>query len=216
MQTEATPSAPQKSPLNSRQIRGQETRERLLQEAEKGFAARGFYGTSLRDIGRQLGMPNASLLHHFASKGAIYGAVLERIGESLEAAYVQAREAGLPPDGRVLALADAIIEWAERQPRYAQIVMRELLDNVGRAEHVDRWAFGDVLHRMAVLVEEASVGKYSRPDAMLFLFHMIGSISYFQAGLPTLAGVTSRSEAELAAAYHLEIRDYLGRALGAD
>jgi hypothetical protein len=45
---------------------------------------------------------------------------------------------------------------------------------------------------------------------------MIGSISYFQAGLPTLAGVTSRSEAELAAAYHLEIRDYLGRALGAD
>ncbi len=202
--------------LNPRLQRGRETRERLLQEAEKGFAAKGFYGTSLRDIGRQLDMPNASLLHHFPSKGAIYAAVLERIAESLEAACAQAREAGLAPDGRVMALADAIIEWTERLPHYAQIVMRELLDNVGRAESVDHWAFGDVLHRMAELVDEASVGRFSRPDAMLFLFHMIGSISYFQAGLPTVAGVTGRSEAELSAAYHLEIREYLGRALGAE
>ncbi|HJM50205.1 MAG TPA: TetR/AcrR family transcriptional regulator [Alphaproteobacteria bacterium] len=201
---------------SSRVQRGKETRERLLQEAEQGFAARGFYGTSLRDMGRRLGMPNASLLHHFSSKAAIYAAVLERIAESLEEVYAQAAEAGLAPDGRVMALADALLEWTERRPHYAQIVMRELMDNVGRTERVEHWIFGEVLHRMAGLVDEALAGRFSRPDAMLFLFHMIGSISYFQAGLPTLAGVTGRSEAELAAAYHLEIRDYLSRALGAD
>lgn len=63
------------------------TRERILREASRLFAARGYYGSSTRDIAAAVGIQQPSLFHHFPSKQAI---VEELLSYSLEDSVVVA------------------------------------------------------------------------------------------------------------------------------
>src|SRR5262245_55974803 len=52
------------------------TRERILYEASKLFAALGYHATTTREIARAVGIRQPSLFHHFASKREIMQALL--------------------------------------------------------------------------------------------------------------------------------------------
>jgi AcrR family transcriptional regulator len=52
------------------------TRERILREASRLFAVRGYYGTSTRDIATAVGIRQPSLFHHFPNKEAIFQELL--------------------------------------------------------------------------------------------------------------------------------------------
>ncbi len=53
------------------------TRERILSEASRLFARRGYHGTSTREIARAVGIRQPSLFHHFPSKDAILQALID-------------------------------------------------------------------------------------------------------------------------------------------
>ncbi|MBW2493378.1 MAG: helix-turn-helix transcriptional regulator [Deltaproteobacteria bacterium] len=53
------------------------TRELILREASRLFAARGYLGTSTREIAAAVGIQQPSLYNHFASKQAIAEALLD-------------------------------------------------------------------------------------------------------------------------------------------
>ena len=55
-----------------------ETRERILDVAERLFAAAGFASTSLRDITAEAGVNLAAVNYHFGSKESLLVAILER------------------------------------------------------------------------------------------------------------------------------------------
>ena len=55
-----------------------DTKERILDVAERLFADRGFPATPLRDITSEAGVNVASVNYHFGSKEALLAAVLER------------------------------------------------------------------------------------------------------------------------------------------
>lgn len=59
------------------QARGDARKERILEIALKIFAESGYYGASLADIAAGAGVSQTGLLHHFRSKPALLGAVLE-------------------------------------------------------------------------------------------------------------------------------------------
>src|SRR6478672_4926452 len=51
-------------------------RSEILQTALEAFSARGFQGSSLREIAEAVGLSQAGVLHHFSSKEALLAAVL--------------------------------------------------------------------------------------------------------------------------------------------
>jgi AcrR family transcriptional regulator len=74
------------------------TRERILREASRLFAVRGYYGGSTRDIAAAVGIRQPSLFHHFPSKQAIFQELLTySLDDSAIAAEYLARAEGSAP-----------------------------------------------------------------------------------------------------------------------
>ncbi|MBI5494452.1 MAG: TetR/AcrR family transcriptional regulator [Deltaproteobacteria bacterium] len=74
------------------------TRERILDAALDLFAEKGFYGTTMRQIGAAAGITGGALYHHFDSKEAILLTLLERTKTLvLSRAPLQVMTGRLPP-----------------------------------------------------------------------------------------------------------------------
>ncbi len=73
------------------------TRERILRESSHLFAARGYYGSSTRDIAKAVGIRQPSLFHHFPTKQAIFQELLSySLDDSAAVAEYLARAGGSP------------------------------------------------------------------------------------------------------------------------
>lgn len=78
------------------------TRQRILREASMLFAARGYAGTSTREIATAVGIRQPSLFHHFGSKQDMMVALLDSdLTGSTALAEIQAAAPG-PPAVRLL------------------------------------------------------------------------------------------------------------------
>jgi AcrR family transcriptional regulator len=82
-------------------------REQILDRAADLFAARGFHGTSVQDVGAACGISGPALYRHFASKDAMLAEMLVGISERL-LSEARARTAG--STGPRAALA-ALLAW---------------------------------------------------------------------------------------------------------
>jgi AcrR family transcriptional regulator len=82
-------------------------REQILDRAADLFAARGFHGTSVQDVGAACGISGPALYRHFASKDAMLAEMLVGISERLLAeARARTRHAA---DSR--GALDALLDW---------------------------------------------------------------------------------------------------------
>jgi AcrR family transcriptional regulator len=57
-----------------------DTRQDILDAALDLFAGNGFFGTSMREIARRVGVRESALYHHFPSKGAILEGLMQQLG----------------------------------------------------------------------------------------------------------------------------------------
>ena len=97
---------------------------RLLDEAARAFAQRGFAAASVREIVGPVGMLPGSLYCHFATKEALLAAVykegVERIGAAVDAAIVDIDD----PWQRLEAACVAHLKSLLDQTDYSQVVIR--------------------------------------------------------------------------------------------
>jgi TetR/AcrR family transcriptional regulator len=103
-------------------------KEEILDVATTLFAERGFDGTSMNEVAARVGMRKASLFYHFATKDALYEAVLDRlvreVGDSLSVAYLS--QGSLVE--RLEAAADAVSSAITARPFVARLFLREAMD----------------------------------------------------------------------------------------
>jgi AcrR family transcriptional regulator len=96
----------------------------ILDEAARLFSAKGFHGTSVRDIVGAIDMLPGSLYYHFPTKEALLAAVyaegVRRISEAVEAAIAGRRD----PWDRLEAACVAHLESLLNTGDYAQVVIR--------------------------------------------------------------------------------------------
>jgi len=77
--------------------------EAILESATLLFAAKGYSGTSTREIGERVGLDKTSLYYYFRSKEEILFRVIARLRDKGEMRMKQIAEMSLPPDERLAA-----------------------------------------------------------------------------------------------------------------
>ncbi|MBL4685268.1 MAG: TetR/AcrR family transcriptional regulator [Nannocystaceae bacterium] len=197
--------------------KGQRAREQILDAAEGLFADGGFHGTSVRDIAGRLGIPTASLLHHFPRKASLYGAVLERIAAALghALANVIATDGGTSVaeyGERLIKLTRRYWRWTQSNPVHSRLLLRECLDNPARIGEARRLHLAPVVARFAEFIRAGQqAGAFRAIDPLMFTIHLVGSTAYFVAVLPTLTRLTDRSDAVLTREYRRDLAAMIER-----
>jgi AcrR family transcriptional regulator len=102
-------------------------REEILEIAVGLFAARGYHGVSMDDIGAAAGVTGPALYHHFAGKEAMLAAALIPVSEGLLAGG-QERVADHQgdPAASLAALVDFHVEFALANPAVIVLQLHEL------------------------------------------------------------------------------------------
>lgn len=137
---------------------GQRTRQAILDAALELFAEKGFFGTSLRDVAGAVGVRESALYNYFASKDALFDALLADHHDARTERMAPLAEAPIA-DGRAL-LEQLAIETLEgfttpREEQFFRIVMSDgiRLAKGGRINLYERLASGrerlhDLLRRL--------------------------------------------------------------------
>jgi len=120
-------------PVSPRPAAG-ERRAQILRAAMDCFAARGFRGTTTRDIATRVGITEAALYRHFPSKEALYAAIVEEKMAAPEWMDVVAEAAAAGDDRGVFAgLAHALLASAEDDPSFLRILLYTGLEGHAQA-----------------------------------------------------------------------------------
>jgi len=101
------------------------TRERLLENGAALFAAKGFHGVGVEELGASVGLTGPSIYRHFRTKSALLAEMLITVSESLLAGATQVLDEDLPPAQGLSALIQRHIEFAVSNPDLIRIQERD-------------------------------------------------------------------------------------------
>jgi len=107
------------------------TSERLLLAAEESFGQSGFDRARLSDIAERAGISRPSLLYHFASKEALYEAVVNGAFASLAESFTGALSRRGSFEDRFDELVGRFVAFVDERPWMAVLLLRELVDGRG-------------------------------------------------------------------------------------
>jgi AcrR family transcriptional regulator len=120
---EATAATPPSAPVQKRR---RSRRDEILEIAVGLFAARGYHGVSMDDIGAAAGVTGPALYHHFAGKEAMLAAALIPVSESLLAGGLQRKATHDRPADALAALVEFHVEFALANPAVIALHLHEL------------------------------------------------------------------------------------------
>src|SRR5256886_3519586 len=69
---------PRRRAANRRSVRGEATRERILEAAARAFDRRGYLGVNLNDVVQELGLTKGALYHFFPTKERLAAEIVRR------------------------------------------------------------------------------------------------------------------------------------------
>jgi AcrR family transcriptional regulator len=168
-----------------RELYSEATRAALLDEATTLFAERGYAGTSLEDVASASQVTRGAVYHHFASKQALFEAVLDRQEARVTAEVVAAASTADPWDAAMRALDTYLTACCD--PVYGRLVWLEGPAALGWL----RWgecekdhAYGLVEHFIRDLVDGGYLRDTAFDSLVRFSFWMLGGAGLAVAEAP--------------------------------
>ena len=163
-------------PVKSRrELYSETTRAALLDEATALFAGRGYAATSLEDVASASRVTRGAVYHHFASKQALFEAVLDAQEERAMAAVAAAATAADPWDAAMQALDAFLLQCCD--PVYGRLVWLEGPAALGWRrwrECEEKYAFGLVEDFIRALIEAGYLEDRAVDSMVRFSFWMLG------------------------------------------
>ncbi|MDF2559993.1 MAG: TetR family transcriptional regulator [Microbacterium sp.] len=114
------------SPVTARDRAKAERSDAILHAAARLFAARGYSGVSLEDIGAAVGVSGPAVYRHFAGKQALLGAILVKVSEDLINGGRQVVETISTPDERMHGLISFHVDFALGNAEVIQVQDRDV------------------------------------------------------------------------------------------
>lgn len=97
------------------QNNGINRREEIIKTAAQIFSAKGYHGTTLDEIAKQIGVSKPALYYHIKNKEEILKEIVGRIMEPMES-VAQVGKSDMPPRERISEMIRMLIQFAaERQ-----------------------------------------------------------------------------------------------------
>ena len=168
-----------------REIYSEATRAALLDQATALFAERGYAGTSLEDVAAASQVTRGAVYHHFASKQALFEAVLDLQEERATSEIVAAAGAANPWDAAMLALDAYLTHCCD--PVYGRLVWLEGPAALGWhrwRECEKKYSYGLVEQFIRDLVEGGYVDGRAFDSLVQFSFWMLGGAGLAVAETP--------------------------------
>ena len=132
-----------------------ESRDRVFAAAALEFAARGFAGANMDRIARAARLNKAMIYYHFASKTALYRAVLTDMFGAVRTAVTAVAASDRAPDDKIRDYIAAIAREAEARPHFPPIWLREIAEG---GSHVDESTVAYLREVLAALGEIIAEG----------------------------------------------------------
>ena len=121
--------------------RGEATRRRLLDAAEKEFGEKGFHAASVSSITARAGVSQGTYYIYFRTKEEMFSTLVQEIGHSLRKHMAQAVTASATRLEAERAGLEAFLEFTQRHPGLYRIVQE--------SQFVDERAFRAYYERVA-------------------------------------------------------------------
>lgn len=149
-----------------------ENRKRILQAAEKVFAANGFRGATTSDIAEEAGLPKANIHYYFGTKAKLYRTVIDDIVELWLSSFREITEND-DPAGTLADYIRAKMELSKNRPEASRVFANELIRGAPRIKSYLSGELKDwVDYKSAVLDKWIEQGKMAPVDSRTLIFHI--------------------------------------------
>lgn len=195
-------------------VAGASARERILDEAQRVFAAFGYDGASLRQIAEAAGVPVALASYHFGSKDGLYRAVFYRrvpaiVEQRLAGLAIAMSESNL--DRRLELVVKALVipmlrlRARDKDPSLGRLIAHESTDPNSETRGIIRDLFDPVAHKLLQALASALPGRSAREIYWAYDF-MLGALVHVMADSGRIVRLSKgrcRPDDEATAAAHM-------------
>jgi len=176
---------------------------RVLDLAFEAFARRGYEGTTLRSLAKQLGVSHNLINVRFGTKSSLWRrAVDARVAQAAAPVYAAFDAPGLDDEARLRQFIHRFCRWAQENPELVGITNVECRHASWRLDHIVDGYLLPFKQRLDALMESVAAIRPLRPLSTPALMSMlVQGVGFYFASGPTLERIGAAQEI---AAEHLD------------
>ena len=190
-----------------------ETREEILDAAERCLSDKGLDAVRLEDVAAEVGIQRAAIFYYFRDKQELSRAALSRLTGDLLARLGEAFAARGTLKARIAASVDVFVDFMAERPAFARLALRLASETQGPESDGAREFAQPLLELLARVCDEGIRAGVLEPvtrDPLHLASTLAGSSVFFEAAMPAFA-----PEAKRATEFRRrEMRTLLERLLG--
>ncbi|GAB6036373.1 DUF1956 domain-containing protein [Fundidesulfovibrio butyratiphilus] len=193
------------TPKDKRLTKGQHTRQRLLEEALRLFAEKGYAAVGIREVAGAAETNVASIAFHFSGKEGLYGAVIEHVADELaglhrtvmDEADRQGRERGEDSDQRIVRIVGMLASkllLSNRSQWMSLLLQREFITPTAFFPKLYERAIRPTLEALQALIDTRTGAVASPEDSKILAFSLFILASSFQRNRNTFLHFANKNE----------------------